>query len=791
MKNFKIKSESLIDLTESIQELVLKYNANVIKNPLMESDGIFSSVVRIDNDFDPSKISSNVIVDDEDKLPEEKLNKKENLINQAKSEIETSLKNDEKFEDILQQIKDINKDLEITKWKLNDEGNTAFLDNKNAQIFLQNGRICLSYKDQIQVMDTVEELHKELAKNNLPMPKNIKLHEAKKEDETQDSTDNAQDKENYESRLRKTYSGLPEDVFNILFNDKIELSKQKEKELNDCVGGTSVSSLGSAVQYTGKPLEEEEELEEVTYGDEGTWLAGVAFKDKDRLARAMFNVMLYPERFFNNDENKSKNYDMSEEYFNALVKAWNEGGHAGNYLTWARSGRYSKTNKSRNQRNIKDSESDFIRKRSQLLNGEKINTKGDYASIDENDIKLLCLFDDLFGDDNLPLPGSKEILKERLKFLSNQGINLDFNLNEVHNRFQKGDLSYFGTSNERVFEKYEGLIKNIIFDKLFKGNRKITDRANKIWNDFQNIKQNQSDNYTFTDYLITKADEKIKNIQGSQTKEEFLKNFEIDGESELNDYTINLIKSLKKNGFEFFKNIYDELSTGEQNYTKSLKSIYNFYTNDKNDGEKVIELLNIFCTDYEEPVYVDAKGNPIEDYKDVVGVGYLPGMPEEFKNGLDNIISGDYKESSNTSLKDKILNILNSNDINLQEDQSPEDFAVQPETTSTDDVSTNDEEMVDAQTSNDTDDVDLNSNPDLDSTDDSLDGGFSSDGMPSIDYSPEGEDEENDFSTNIPETEYRIIDVLMSNNNNPEIRLKVKNLDTGEIETKSLSEIDV
>ena len=41
----------------------------------------------------------------------------------------------------------------------------------------------------------------------------------------------------------------------------------------------------------------------------------------------------------------------------------------------------------------------------------------------------------------------------------------------------------------------------------------------------------------------------------------------------------------------------------------------------------------------------------------------------------------------------------------------------------------------------------------------------------------------------IPQEEYQIIDVLSDSENN--IKVKVKNLDSGEIEYKDLSEIDI
>ena len=63
--------------------------------------------------------------------------------------------------------------------------------------------------------------------------------------------------------------------------------------------------------------------------------------------------------------------------------------------------------------------------------------------------------------------------------------------------------------------------------------------------------------------------------------------------------------------------------------------------------------------------------------------------------------------------------------------------------------------------------------------------------MPSLDYSPEGEEDQADPSLVEPEPEYEIIDVLMNTKDNSEIRVKVRNLDTGDIEIKPLSEIDV
>ena len=57
-------------------------------------------------------------------------------------------------------------------------------------------------------------------------------------------------------------------------------------------------------------------------------------------------------------------------------------------------------------------------------------------------------------------------------------------------------------------------------------------------------------------------------------------------------------------------------------------------------------------------------------------------------------------------------------------------------------------------------------------------------------YGPdEGNMEENPMDMSIPQEEYQIIDVLSDSEDN--IKVKVKNLDSGEIEYKDLSEIDI
>lgn len=309
MKNIKLKCNSLNTLIETIQSLILKENVSVLKSPLLEANGEFTSVVQTKDDFDPSQISSNVFADEEkNEESEEDAAKKTDLLNKAKDEIKKSLDTSENLKDILKQIQDLNKEDDGLRWVKNEEDNTARLNNKDAQIFIQNNRICLSYNNKVHLFDSVEELHDYLKKHGMPLPKGIKLHESTL---TEDEVSNSQDKEitfdnqenspnnvdserdAFDQAIRNRWGGLSEIAYNIIFDkanidrlynqykaeqaEKAEKAKQDQSsstetttdEVSECFGGvgTSVANLGSAVQYTAnKPLKENDTIKQTING---------------------------------------------------------------------------------------------------------------------------------------------------------------------------------------------------------------------------------------------------------------------------------------------------------------------------------------------------------------------------------------------------------------------------------------------------------------------------------------------------------------------------------------------
>lgn len=306
MKNIKLKCNSLNTLIETIQSLILKENVSVLKSPLLEANGEFTSVVQTKDDFDPSQISSNVFADEEkNEESEEDAAKKTDLLNKAKDEIKKSLDTSENLKDILKQIQDLNKEDDGLRWVKNEEDNTARLNNKDAQIFIQNNRICLSYNNKVHLFDSVEELHDYLKKHGMPLPKGIKLHESTL---TEDEVSNSQDKEiafdnqenspnnvdserdAFDQAIRNRWGGLSEIAYNIIFDkanidrlynqykeEQAEKAKQDQSsstetttdEVSECFGGagTSVANLGSAVQYTAnKPLKENDTIKQTIDG---------------------------------------------------------------------------------------------------------------------------------------------------------------------------------------------------------------------------------------------------------------------------------------------------------------------------------------------------------------------------------------------------------------------------------------------------------------------------------------------------------------------------------------------
>ena len=165
----KIKSNSLNALNEVLKYVTTNDSGKIIQSPLLEADDSFSSVIQTDKAFNPSKINSNVLIDDNDGLDTKQLEKKNKLKSLVLTKIKQSLEISDDLQAILREIDNINNDVNLNNWELNEEDNTATLKSRNASIFLQNNSICLSHDGEIEIFENVDELHNWLKKNNYPL----------------------------------------------------------------------------------------------------------------------------------------------------------------------------------------------------------------------------------------------------------------------------------------------------------------------------------------------------------------------------------------------------------------------------------------------------------------------------------------------------------------------------------------------------------------------------------------------------------------------------------------------
>lgn len=177
---FNLKSKFLNSLNKTLQELTMKESITILKSPIMEADGNFTSVVQtVNNDFDKSKLDTSITVDEEDnKKVEEIKNKKKQLKDLVIDKIKQTLDVSDELQAILNDIDKLNKEDHSKEWVVNKEDNTATLNDKNMRIFKQNEKLCLSHNGKIEIFDSVEELHDWLIKNNVKLPEGIAIHES-------------------------------------------------------------------------------------------------------------------------------------------------------------------------------------------------------------------------------------------------------------------------------------------------------------------------------------------------------------------------------------------------------------------------------------------------------------------------------------------------------------------------------------------------------------------------------------------------------------------------------------
>lgn len=240
------------------------------KFKLLKEDNLYTSINTNENEFDPSKVTSDVFNDEEETgISEEDKLKKNKLTKEVLDKINDTLKLNKEVQNILDEIREINNGNNYNVWVVNEEGNTASLASKNAKIFKQNMNLCLSHDNDIEVFKSVKELHRWLREHNYPMPRNIQLHESVIYE------DDEQDEEN-DSNLDPIYKGLgkwidilhlrkgswtPEEQQRIYGSNKKEEAVIDEDFCCGNMGDTTSASLGTALQYLYKNKGKKESLQ--------------------------------------------------------------------------------------------------------------------------------------------------------------------------------------------------------------------------------------------------------------------------------------------------------------------------------------------------------------------------------------------------------------------------------------------------------------------------------------------------------------------------------------------------
>lgn len=289
---------------------------------MLHEDNVYNSISTNENDFDPSKITSDVFNDEENTgLSEKDLNKKNKLTKQVIEKLNKSLSINKEVQNILNEIRKINNENDYNVWVVNEEGNTASLASKNAKIFKQNVNLCLSHDNKIEIFKSVKELHNWLKEHNYPMPKDIQLHESVnlKEKEIEKFIYSSDDPRSRYNGLGKWIEILgldligknKEEADKILQDRDNQLKSKDDSELDEdfcCgnMGDTTSASLGTSLQYLYKNRNKKESFDKKSFVDKLKQL-----KEDDTDVTSSFDSAVQSNAGFGGSDTSNSDLDMS------------------------------------------------------------------------------------------------------------------------------------------------------------------------------------------------------------------------------------------------------------------------------------------------------------------------------------------------------------------------------------------------------------------------------------------------------------------------------------------------
>lgn len=714
------------------------------------------------------------------------------LTAKALEKVKQSLEVSDELQSILNKIDKINKDINANKWQLNDHGNTAYLPSKNAQIFKQNGYLCLSYNDKVELFQSVSKLHDFLRKHNIPLPQNIKLHEAVEESPFEKLLNkyNTKVKADIEANAETNINNLPLDNKQPIKTSKeeyIKAAKQEQpveffnnklhiKNVNDnkwhpvkkeecaaTVGG----SIGSAVQYTGKKLDEED-LQEVTPASRG-WKPGITVNKYGEWLHAG-----------DPDPNKPEEHDWTkiEMRGDSIAPLW---------FKWV-----SYSMKGAPIQFLPDKDANFYANAENYIkfkHGSTARSQLETSSwrdfwhkdnkVDLDPWNTITDPNNPYDEKKVPNPhyGLLNISKDELaaiaKEFSDKGYGdllngLDINDPDIMKKFHPLDIER--PSGGFVLPEEDP--RNIKGGLLYRST--INPKVREVWYDSKEKRKR----VTPTDQLVSYL---AKN--NNQEGETYRKNIVTD----------DRFKGLRTHNQKDW--LVKDKDTNSSDQSDKIQRLYNTTVRNLSDpnypADKVLAGLQATSKEFSE--------NPALWNKMIDQLILDADMIDEIDLSDENLeaLKNRLKlKTENTSIGNTFLDMMKNDDVPLKEDDSPADFASGQSAIASDISSAIDTA---SGTANLTADTANNGTMDYTAADGTIPDTGATQGVNfddininrgGGDYSPDITDP-NAVAPLQNQPDYKIVDILVDENDPAKIKVKVKNLDTEQIETKDLNEIDV
>ena len=842
-KTIKIRSSFLSVLNEALQKLKLNDTVKDFTPVIVEADGKFTSVVKTEDDFDPTVFGANIDTEQEDSENNiQKKETKEQLLNQAKDAMQQTIDSSSNLKTILDKIKEISKS-DDGKWQLNKEHNTASLPARNTYIFKQNNNLCLSHKGKIELFHSVKELREWLKNNHYPLPDDsIVIHESVELEEKKPFTgqpseefygkhgDNGRNwvdlynayKSNQIEKGQAEYDANPEDrdtkrvpstmdqslgkpiPKEILQADqhKREEPKVSNKYLNfdddiaECFGGaiTSVSNLGSFVQHVANKVKNKkskkegikealEELKEAFELEEKNFPTFVpekwrAEKNKDQtefpcagkaVEKVISAIQDHPE-YIEDVKNGTVQLPFEKDEFwgalNAMYYDYKSTQHENSDLNALAKNFFFKKAKGFLEKYHENQEIPACVKEKideYIQNGYSLT---DVAVPLSGDLYQIFVMNNILEDDD------KIQWQPINTAIANEFNNLIKNVYGVDSHFKPGDVLYYTTDEETndsgdIFKKRNKFsdiadigskreFAKVAFDGFLNKKNKNGLSKRDVFKMLYDALHNPNYNPSFDN----KEDERIADWfdkrKNNKTNPKDYTNFSVLTDEEINE--------IKANWEEKKAEIKQEQPMSKP-APEEIKAEVQQDSELTDKEKKALDMLMIM--------------NPID-------ISKLTNA--QIREKINKAIAG-FSESKEESIYESAMKYPWLNKImnrRLVEDDSPADFATGNPISSDMDLSSVDTSSTTSttDTSNATPDMDIGGN-----TTPSAPSGFGDVDISVNGYDPESQNEE---EGNIPQSntpEYEIIDVLSNVDNPNDIKIKIKDTKTGEIEIKDLNEI--